>query len=740
MNDLTYKNGLNNDISIEDIVKNIYNNVFKFQRIEEILQDIHISFNKNKDIVLLWNGLYDFESKTLNLFNFSDNFNFTFTNFNELIQKNFLDNILNDNSFFINNDIKQSITTSENEINYYSLNFKKILIEKNISSYIVITIPFSKKQCIIISMFSNKKDFFIESTLMILQNFQKFFSIFIKFSFDHILSYSFLDAIDNSEIWFMITDEEGTIEYVNTFIEKLSLYPKHTIIGNKPRIFKSSIQTPDFYKKLWYTIKEKGEIFSGIFINNSKDGKLFFLQQTIIPIKTYKNIRKFVSIGFEINKSKEFNSNLKDLEYFDPITKLPNETLILNYINDIIQNNKTNYLCIVIDIDDFTYLNSFFEKTIADEILIKFSQNILQTLKRYNACLGRIGADEFAIFIELPEEYNDKENKFLSILISNIKKQITILNNQFYLNFHTGVSRYPKDSKNSKELLEYAKIVQKNCKKSKIHSFEFFTKEIKKITNLYFLIQQKFDYFQLKDHGFFLVFQPYYHLQYNKISGFETLARWNDKNLGMISPIEFIPVLEESHLIKSFELSLIQSFLETYRYLIEQNSSISLKTFSINLSSISFMDPFFMDNIIQLIKKNQDILPKIVFEITERSYVDQFEYANNEIQELKNFGFLIAIDDFGTGYSSLQYVMNLDIDFIKIDKIFIKNFKDLKSFTILETIGMFTKKLNIKCIAEGIETQEQLKILKYLRIDYGQGFLLCEPLLVDELIKLNFSV
>ncbi|GIX40381.1 MAG: hypothetical protein KatS3mg129_0114 [Leptospiraceae bacterium] len=390
--------------------------------------------------------------------------------------------------------------------------------------------------------------------------------------------------------------------------------------------------------------------------------------------------------------------------------------------------------CIILDIHNFTYINSFFDVAFSDEILKKFSQNLLEQFKKYNyAFIARFKSDEFAIFLEIPENQTNNIETFITEIFEQLNKKIEIHQLEFYLNFHCGIALFPEHSKNARNLINLAQIALKKCKTENIKNIEFYTKTIEERTKLYFLVQQKSNYFQFNNE-FFIVFHPYNHIQSKETIGFEILSRWNEPNYGNIPPDQFISIFEKSGLIKSFEIALIEHFIKTYQKVIN-NEFLKNKMFSLNLSPISFGDPYLMEHIITLFLNSNIPLSSIIIEITESSYIESFDYASQIIQKLKNSGFNIAIDDFGTGYSSLRYILDLNIDFLKIDKIFIQNYNDKKSYTILETITHLSKSLGIKTIAEGIETEKQLELIKQLDINYGQGFLFSKPLLLNQLIN-----
>jgi len=653
---------------IEIILDRIYECIFQFKSIEEILKDIHMHLNNYSDFVFIWTAILNKNLSFIKLISFSDNFDFRFDQVEYDLNHHIDIEKLKQTSIYVNNNIEETN-------NYFSANLKKTLKQNQIKSYLILRTPINHQESILICLFTQKSDYFINAFFDRFYSFQRNLSILMKFFENYKHSFNLFSAIELGKIWLLITDKNGIIEYVSPYVSKISSYSSIELIGKKTSIFKSGIQPEIFYKMLWDKIKNHQPITS-VFVNKNKQGELFFIKQFIIPIETYDNKTKFISIGFETDNDKTLET--LEIDFFDPLTNLPSESIFLNYLTNFINNNKDKaFACILLDIQNFTDLNVFFDKDFANLILKEFSKNLMN-------------------------HFNQKQN----------------------------VSIYPNDSENANSIYQLAQLSLKKCKTENIKNIEFYQKSLEEKSKFSLLIQQKHDYSNFENE-FYLVFQPYYRIQDLKISGYEVLSRWNDKQYGNISPIQFIPLLEKSGLIKSFEISLIKHFLKTYKGKLFIAKD---KTFSINLSTVSFNDDYLVDQILQIFLDSQLDLSRFTIELTESSYIESFEYAKQTIKKLKDIGLKISIDDFGTGYSSLRYIMDLDVDYIKIDKIFIQNYQEKRSSTIIKTIYNLSEQLGLKTIAEGIETQEQLEFLRNINIDYCQGFLLSKPLPIEEMI------
>ncbi len=708
---------------IEIILDRIYESIFQFKSIEEILKDIHMHLNKYNDFVFIWTAILNKNLSFIKLISFSDNFDFRFDQVEYNLNHQIDIEKLKQTSIYVNNNLEETN-------DYISEKFKKILKQNQIRSYLILRIPINNQDSILICLFTQKPNYFINAFFDRFYSFQRNLSILMKFFENYKHSFNLFSAIELGKIWLMITDENGTIEYVNPYVCKISGYNSIELIGKKPNIFKSDLQPHMFYKTLWDKIKEH-QPFTSVFVNKNKQGELFFIKQFIIPIETYDNKKKFISIGFETDHDKTLET--LQIEFFDPLTNLPNESIFLNYLTNFINNNKDKvFACILLDIQNFTDLNVFFGKDFANLILKEFSKNLMNHFnQKQNAIISRIHSDEFGIFIQIPAKYKENTQDWLKEVIDSLNKKIKIHHLEFYLNFHCGVSIYPNDAKNATSIYQLAQLSLKKCKTENIKNIEFYQKSLEEKSKFSLLIQQKHNYFNFEKE-FYLVFQPYYNVQDLNISGYEVLSRWYNKQYGNISPTQFIPLLEKSGLIKSFEISLIKHFLKNYK---EKFFNAKDKTFSINLSPVSFNDVYLVHQILQVFLDSQLNLSRFIIELTESSYIESFEYAKQTIKKIKDIGLKISIDDFGTGYSSLRYIMDLDVDYIKIDKIFIQNYQEKKSITIIKTIYNLSKQLGLKTIAEGIETQEQLEFLRNIQMDYCQGFLLSKPLSIEEVIN-----
>jgi diguanylate cyclase (GGDEF)-like protein/PAS domain S-box-containing protein len=516
------------------------------------------------------------------------------------------------------------------------------------------------------------------------------------------------EAIDKSYQWVIITDSEGKIIYANDTVSNLSGFTKSFLIGKTPKIFKSNYHDQKFYKNLWETIS-KGMVFEDIFVEKSKDRRLFYLRLKIIPIDI-NGERYYVSLGIDITKEKELQTSLLT----DEVTKLFNRKGFLIEANKKLTQNA---VLLLIDIRNFKALNQVKGYFYGDLILKEFSE-FLKTFFYEEDLIAKIGGDEFAVLLNM-----DNISKIIKIVEKLIKKAKKIEN----IDLNIGIAFYPKDAGDINALLEKAFAALEYAKREGSGVYKFYNEDIKE--EIEFLLNAKSLISRaLREDLFTYYFQPYYSIKEDKIVGFEALLRIID-NDKVLTPYYFIDYAEESGIIKDIEEHMYKKLPEIYKQL---NSY-----FSVNLSLSSFHSDKHVRKLLANIKNLS-----IGIELTEREVAKDITLTKNILKIIKDYNLKISIDDFGTGYSSFLYIKELDFDVLKIDMSFIKNIhKNEKDLALVKTLVTLAKELNLTTIAEGVEEKEQLEILNEIGCDIAQGFLIAKPMPLKDAVefKKNFK-
>ena len=445
------------------------------------------------------------------------------------------------------------------------------------------------------------------------------------------------------------------------------------------------------------------------------------------------NINSNDEIGEAANSFNKMMNVIKNLTYNDALTGLPNIDFFqkkldntLNHLEDI---NQKAYIC-SIGIDDFKSINDRFGHNGGDAILKKLSERIKYYLDE-NQTLSRMG-DEFYFYL-LKTEGDANITKKCEKILSNISQSYLIEDNIIYLTASMGISVYPDDSTDANKLIKNASLAMHGVKKDNTHKIDFYSKNVEKNLSERKRLETELST-ALEENQFILHYQPFISTNNKKTIGLEALIRWDHPQKGMISPGVFIPIAEETAFINKmgdWVLNKACSDLKSIHDTISDDFFVS-----VNVSPEQFLEKNFVRKIQETLLQTGLEPEHLELEITERTAMGNIEYTIKSLKELHELGVKIAIDDFGTGYSSLSYLKEFAIDILKIDKSFIDNFIDnADNRAIVNTIITIGHNLNLKVVAEGVETKQQAKKLKELGCDIIQGYYYSKPLPLLELFN-----
>lgn len=555
-------------------------------------------------------------------------------------------------------------------------------------------------------------------------------------------------VLDNTNVGVIVVSNSGKILYINRKFEEISGYLMNELLGQNINILKSGLHDDEFYKNIWRTLLNRQD-WRGEIINKRKDGSLFLSRNFISPIVNEKNeVSHFIQIIEDITLEKYYQEQIEKTKFYDELTKLPNRNFFIEKLNQEIYNEKVFYL-LYVDIDQFSQLSYKEGFIIADRFLVEFAMNLESFINLKNngknIFLARIGNDEFGIIIK---DFSLQQTiKFIEELLNSIKRNYVIDEKEYFLSASVGIAIFPDNAKTPDELLRLAEIASKRARDEKgSGSFALLKQEMEKeiLENAQIETQLQINVYTLQTKektkvektGFYLEYQPIYDLKTNQIVSLEALIRWKNPNMGMIPPSKFIPIAEKNRLIIPLGEFILEEVLKQMVQWQEKNFPII--PIGVNISYIQLQHPDFIKKLKALLKEYL-IDPKLLeFEITENAILQEEALAKKILEELKDMKIKLLIDDFGIGYSSLSYLLKYPFDIIKIDQIFIKNLtnnhsKDLQALKLVRAIIQISKNLNLKTIAEGIETEEQKKILLKEGCDLGQGYIFSKPLSSQEI-------
>lgn len=533
-------------------------------------------------------------------------------------------------------------------------------------------------------------------------------------------------AVENSSDWIIITDIKGTIRYANKAAERLSGYAKEELIGNTPRIFKSGKHDRQYYKEMWDTILA-GNTFQGILSNRRKDGKLFEIYHTITPVRTDTGqLSFFVVTSKDLTEQRVLEKRINHLAYYDPLSGLPNRRLFLEQLSQymaVVEKDKGLVAIMILDLDRFELINDTLGPSGGDAVLREIAGRI-NSASDEKSTAARIGSDEFGIILS---EISQTEEilRYLRKYLKAVSQPMLIEDNELLVTASIGVSVYPNDSERAEELMQYANLAMSEARTHGANNYQFYAKGMNTRVSEFIHMEKKL-YDALSNDEFFLVYQPYVNTQSQQISGMEALIRWQSPENGEILPGKFIPVLEESRLLAEVGEWILRTVCRQIAHW--QEKDLNVVPVAVNFSSVQFKQQGFSAHLSDIIQKS-GIDPRLLTcEITETTFMEDVANTRDTLEAIQDLGVAVSIDDFGTGYSSLSYLKRLPVNNLKIDISFIRQIaEDTDDATIVSTIISMAHHLGLKTIAEGVETEKQLKILRRLGCDMIQGFYFSKP-------------
>ena len=533
--------------------------------------------------------------------------------------------------------------------------------------------------------------------------------------------------VDNSQDSIFSCDCEGVFTSVNSrFCEVLEL-PIDKIIGKTIEEFYKETENIEKWFALFPKVITSGKVVSLEYKNVRNDGSVGYFEVTLSPIFDLSNrVVGVLGTNHDITIRKENEQKINHLAYYDLISNLPNRILFLDELETSISKaikNSTKVIIVFLDLDNFKTVNDTLGQATGDELLVETSKRLITCIEGNNT-VARLGRDEFSFLID-----DVKQQEGIVALLEKVK---TSFSKPFRINNHTinqtasiGVSMFPEDGDTAEEIMRSADTAMYKAKGMGKNNYQFFNIEMKKDllrkTNISGLLSNA-----IENNEFVLHYQPQYAVETGELRGFEALLRWNSPEMGFLSPMEFIPIAEETGLI----IQIGEWVLNTACSICEKYETIygCDLVMAVNISPIQLRQKNFGNMVIKALKATGLKSRSLELEVTEGIFIDSFDIIADELRVLKEIGVKTALDDFGTGYSCLSYLKRLPINLLKIDKAFVQeiDFLNLES-ELTESIITLASRLNIKTIAEGVETLDQFNYLVSAKCDYLQGYFLGRP-------------
>jgi len=543
-------------------------------------------------------------------------------------------------------------------------------------------------------------------------------------------------AVEQTADGIMITDCRGVIEYVNPAITTMTGYAKEELIGQSTRILKSGKQSQAFYQRLWKTI-QRGEVFAEVIINQRKDGGYYYEEKTITPQKNAQgDIINYISSGKDITERMKAQERLHHIAHHDALTGLPNRVLFQDRLSQAISRarwRERKVAVLFLDMDRFKVINDSLGHHVGDALLEEMALRLSDCVREGDT-VARLGGDEFAIIfndiasaVDIPR----LANKILNSLAAPFEQQ----DRELFVTSSIGISLFPDDGDNGQTLLKKSDAAMYKAKRQGKNTFQFYSEKdenqaIERLTLESSLRRA------LERDEFQLHYQPQLSLSTCMVGAYEALLRWQSPERGLISPIHFIPLLEETGMIIPVGEWVLHTACAQERA--NQLAGQSAKRVAVNISIHQFRQKDFI-KMVERILLDTGLAPQYLeLEVTEGVLIDDIKQTAAKLQELHELGVSLSIDDFGTGYSSMNYLRRLPFDVLKIDRSFVTDITtNSDDSAIAAAIITLAHSIGLEVVAEGVETTEQLSFLDGLGCDIIQGYLCSPPLPAEAFASLE---
>ncbi|MDI4648903.1 EAL domain-containing protein [Cohnella hashimotonis] len=529
----------------------------------------------------------------------------------------------------------------------------------------------------------------------------------------------------------MITDTSLKILSVNQAFTVVTGYTEEEACGHTPALLRSGRHGRDFYDRMWESLREAGR-WQGEIWNRRKSGELYPEFLTITTLRDEQGeVTNYIGMFKDITARKQAEDRLKYLAHYDMLTGLPNRTLLQDMLQDVMEGCRRTgerLGVLFIDLDRFKSVNDSLGHDAGDKVLRQMGERLKRAVRAEDV-VSRLGGDEFIVVLRSLKSA-DEALETARRVTELMARPFDGADNEIYMNASIGISMYPDHGKDLESLMQHADLAMYEAKSQGAGPQLFnegiggaFSRKLRLERELRFAAERG----ELQ-----LVYQPQVGVESGRLEGMESLLRWRHPELGAISPSEFIPIAEETGLIReigSWVLGEACKQLGAW-----SRRARTVPAIAVNLSGKQFMAPDLAETFRGIVRDAGCDPHQIVLEITESFGIVDMDSVIGVLRELKGMGFRVAIDDFGKGYSALGYLKQLPIDILKIDKSFLSELtSDPKSDALTRAIIQMAQGMELRVIAEGVETPAQMARLRELRCDIAQGYYIDRPMPAGEL-------
>ena len=540
-------------------------------------------------------------------------------------------------------------------------------------------------------------------------------------------------VFENTAEAVLITDVDHRIVAVNRAFTLITGYSADEAVGRRPTLLSSGRQNAGFYASMWQTVSStdhwRGEIW-----NRRKNGEIYPELLTLSTVRDEEGfITNFVGVFSDISQMKQAEAQLQHLAHYDALTDLPNRVLLnlrLEHGVERVRRSGEMMAALFMDIDRFKNVNDSLGHPVGDELLVEIARRLRGRIRAEDT-LARLGGDEFVMLLDRVQRPDDVAH-FAREVIDLMNQPFHLANGQeVFVGASIGISLFPHDNDDHLQLIRNADAALYEAKAAGRNVYRFYTEALTLAAQERLALEAALRR-ALERNEFVLHYQPVVAVASGYTIGVEALVRWAHPVEGLIGPARFIPVAEETGLITTLGVWVLEEACRQGREWLDAGRVLSV---AVNISSRQFSDGTLVEAVRRALDTTGFPAAMLTLELTESAVMENSDRAVQLLEELKAIGVRFSIDDFGTGYSSLAYLKRFPVDALKIDRSFVADIADDENDRmIVATVVAMARQLQLEVIAEGVETPVQLEFLSQLGCSACQGYLFGRPVSAADFI------
>jgi diguanylate cyclase (GGDEF)-like protein/PAS domain S-box-containing protein len=546
----------------------------------------------------------------------------------------------------------------------------------------------------------------------------------------------------------LISSPENRILSVNHAFCTMTGYDESELVGKDPRLQKSGRHDAAYYQAMWSSLQNTGQ-WQGEIWNRRKNGEIYPERLNISTLYDENgSVLRYISLSADITKQKQAEAVIWQQANHDLLTNLPNRRLLHERMDQALEKSRRDgqFLAVLhVDLDHFKEVNDTLGHALGDQMIVEVAKRISSCVIADSDTVAHVGGDEFVIVLSALAASSPRVEQVAEAILRTIAEPFGLGSETVFISASVGITLYPGDTENVAGLLKNADQAMDAAKSQGHNRFCYFTASMQRAAQTRMQLANDLRG-ALADHQFEVYYQPIVDLITGSMTKAEALLRWLHPERGMIMPEQFIPIAEETGLISEIGDWVFKEAAQMAKRLCSQcefsvaggcsrpgatdaSSESCLYQVTVNKSPRQFLTGNTDKTWIDYLRANDVSCGSITIEITEGLLLDQNPEVMEKLLAFRDAGIQVALDDFGTGYSAMAYLKKFDIDYLKIDRSFVREMvTDASDRAIAEAIIAMAHKLGLKVVAEGVETIEQRDLLTAAGCDYGQGNFFARPM------------